>query len=186
MLPRRLLFDLQYSVIIWESFIEGGSKSSGTVWSVWVGSWGSGGLNWLSLDHHGDGNVVVIAGVLGLSSGLLSDGLEGVVTNNLSERLEGNGVDGIEGIGWGDLKGEGSLLIDWHVNVLGISGEDLSIGETGGGHGGHGVLEVHGSGGSRLNVKEGLLDKGLGGLNRGGLNSHSCESHLSEFVHIYI
>jgi hypothetical protein len=114
------------------------------------------------LDHHGDGNVVVVAGVLGLSSGLLSDGLEGVVTNNLSERLEGDGVNGIEGIGWADLKGEGSLLINWDIDVLGVSSEDLSIGELGLGHGGHGVLEVHSSGGSSLNVKEGLLDKGLG------------------------
>ena len=79
------------------------------------------------MDHHGDGNVVVVAGVLGLSSGLLSDGLEGVVTNNLSERLEGDGVNGIEGIGWGDLKGEGSLLINWDIDVLGVSGEDLGI-----------------------------------------------------------
>ena len=124
----------QYSVIIWETFIKGGREGSGTVWSIWVGRWSSGGLNWLSLDHHGDGDVVVVGGVLGLSSGLLSDGLESIITNNLSERLQGNRADGIEGIGWGNLQGEGSLLIDWYVNFLGFFLEDFGIGETGGGH----------------------------------------------------
>jgi hypothetical protein len=181
-----LIFDLQYSVIIWETFIKGGSEGGGTIWSIWVGRWGSGGLNWLSLDHHGNGDVVVVGGVLGFSSGLLSDRLESVITNNLSERLEGNGVNGIEGVGWGNLEGEGSLLIDWYVNFLGLLLEDLSIGETGHGHGSHGVLEVHSGSRSRLNVKESLLDKGLSGLDGSSLDSHSCEGHLCKFVHIYI
>merc|ERR1719454_2549470 len=88
-----------------------------------------GGLDWLSLDHHGDGNVVVVRGVLGLGSVLLSDGLEGIVTNNLSERLEGDGVNAIEGVGWGNLEGESSLLINWDGDQLGVRGEDLGIGE---------------------------------------------------------
>ena len=93
-----------FSVIIWESLVEGAGKSLGTVWSIWVGSWSGSSLDWLSLDHHGDGDVIVVGGVLGLGSVLLSDGLEGIVTNNLSERLEGNGVNAIKGVGWGTLR----------------------------------------------------------------------------------
>jgi len=47
-------------------------------------------LLWDSLDHHADSNVVVVRRVLLLISILLQDGVEGIVTNNLSETLEGD------------------------------------------------------------------------------------------------
>ena len=67
------------SVIIWESLIEGGSKAWCTIWGVWVSCWGSGGLGWSSSDHHGDGDVIVVRGILGFISVLSSDGVEGII-----------------------------------------------------------------------------------------------------------
>ena len=155
-----------------------------TVWRVWVGGWGSSGLDWLSLDHHGDGNVVVVGGVLGLVSVLLSDGLEGIVTNDLSEGLESDGVDLIEGIGWGDLEGKSSLLIDWDGDGLGVGIENLGI--RLGGHGGEGVLEVNLGGGTGLGHSKSLGDElggGLGGSSRVDLSSDSKGDYAS---HIYV
>jgi len=174
------------SVIIRETFIEGSSEGLGTVWGVWVGGWGSSGLNWLSLDHHGDGDVVVVGGVLGLGSVLLSDGLEGVITDNLSERFKGDGVNAIEGVGWGNLKGEGSLLINWDGNELGVGSEDFGIGEFGSSKGLHGVGEVSVGGGSSFELGHGLGDEGHGVLvlNSSGLSA--CKgSKGGEFHFVY-
>ena len=148
------------------------------------GGWGSGGLNWLSSDHHGDGNVVVVGGVLGLVSVLLSDGLEGIVTNDLSEGLEGDGVDFIEGIGWGDLEGKSSLLIDWDGDGLGVGVEDLGIGL--GGHGGEGVLEMNLSGGSSSGHGEGLGDEHGGRLGGSGTVDKGSDSKGDYASHIYV
>jgi len=162
---RSLTIGPNYSVIVWEALIESGGKSLGAIWRVWVSRWGSGGLNWLSLDHHGDGNVVVVRGVLGLRSVLLSDGLEGVITNNLSERLEGDGVNAIEGVGWGNLKGKSSLLINWDGDQLGVGSEDLSIGELRFrvGKGLHSVLKVLVGLGSLFNGSHGVGNEVNGG-----------------------
>ena len=80
------------SVIIWESLVESGGKTWSAIRSVWVSerSWGK--FEWLSLDHHGNGDIVVIRWVLDFVSILLSDGLEGVVTNDLSECLKSDAV----------------------------------------------------------------------------------------------
>ena len=54
-----------------------------------------------------------------LISVLLEDGVEGVVSNDLSKTLEGNRLDVIKIVGWGDIKGNGFDLIDWDIEVLG-------------------------------------------------------------------
>jgi len=175
-----------FSVIIWESLVEGAGKSLGTVWSIWVGSWSGSSLDWLSLDHHGDGDVIVVGGVLGLGSVLLSDGLEGIVTNNLSERLEGNGVNAIEGVGWGNLKGKSSLLVNWDGNELGVGSEDFSIGELGSVEGSHSVGEMSVGSRSSLNLGHSFGNDGHGVfvLNGGGLGA--CKSSKSsEFHFVY-
>jgi len=111
------IIDGVVAIIIWETLIEGFSKSLGAIERI-VKWWSSGGL-WDSLDHHGDGDVVVVGEVLGFVSILLEDGVEGVITNNLSEGLKSNGLDVIESIGWGNLQGDGLDLIDWDINHLG-------------------------------------------------------------------
>jgi len=83
------------SIVVWEALVEGGGKGCGM-----SGSWGSGGLDWLSLDHHRDSNIVVVRGVLLFVSLLSSDGVEGVVSNDLSEGLESDALDLIQGMGW--------------------------------------------------------------------------------------
>jgi len=76
------------SVVIRESLIEGLSEALLSI--VWVLGGSSGGDLRDSLDHHGDSDVVVVSGVLLLISVLLEDGVEGVVADDLSERLEGH------------------------------------------------------------------------------------------------
>jgi len=80
--------------------------------------WWSGGGLWDSLDHHGDGDVVVVGEILGFVSVLLEDGIEGVVTNNLSERFKSDGFDVIKGIGWSNIKGNSFNFVDWYSNIL--------------------------------------------------------------------
>ena len=126
------------------------------------GGWGSGGLNWLSLDHHGDGNVVVVRGVLGLVSLLSSDGLESVVSDNLSEGLEGHTLDLIQAIGWGNLNGHGELLINWDGNQLGVSLKSGGI--------------VHHSN-TGVGVRVGSLESGKGVVQK-SLGSVSGSTHL--------
>jgi len=86
------------SIVVWEALVEGGGKGR-SVTSGW-GRSSSAGLDWLSLDHHRDGNIVVVRGVLLFVSLLSSDGVEGVVSNDLSEGLESDALDLIQGIGW--------------------------------------------------------------------------------------
>ena len=107
------------SIIIWETFIEGLGES---LWSIkWVSEWWCGDCFWNSLDHHGDGDVIVIRDVFLLISILLEDGVEGVVTNNLSETFEGNRFDVIVNPCWWYLEGNSSDLINWDINGLGLS-----------------------------------------------------------------
>jgi len=105
------------AIIIWETLIERlGEGLSSIEWIVkW---WGGGGL-WDSLDHHGDGDVIVVGEILGFVSILLEDGVEGVVTNNLSERFKSDGFDVIKAIGWGNFKVDCLNFIDWYHNFLG-------------------------------------------------------------------
>jgi hypothetical protein len=82
----------------------------------------------------------VVRDILLLISGSLEDGVEGIVTNNLSEGLESNGLNNILGIGWVDLEGDGLNLIDWDIDILsesiewiGFGGNELSLGWSSGG-----------------------------------------------------
>ena len=90
----------------------------GSVWVVNIELWWCCGILWLSSDEHGDGNIVVVGDVFSLISLLLSNGLEGVVSNDLSEGLEGDGLNVIKFVGWGNLEGKSSLLINWDGNKL--------------------------------------------------------------------
>jgi len=113
------------SIIIWETFIHDfgeGFTSSENV----VGGGGSGGL-WNSLDHNGKSNVVVVGDILLLISGSVKDGVESVITNNLSERLEGNGLNNVLRVGWVHLEGDGLNLIDWDIGGLSESIEWIRL-----------------------------------------------------------
>ena len=79
------------------------------------------GLLWVSLDHDGHGDVVVVGHILGLLSGSVEDGVEGIVTNNLSEGFEGDGLDGVKTIEGVDGEVDGLDLINWDVNKGGVS-----------------------------------------------------------------
>ena len=78
-----LLGDINISIIVWESLIEHLLEGLSTLEGVNSNS--SSWLSWLSHDEHRDGNVVVFVDILGLGSRSLSDGIEGIVSNNLSE-----------------------------------------------------------------------------------------------------
>jgi len=73
------------TIIVGESLVEGLGERLLSI--IWVLGGSSGLLVWGSLDHHGDGDVVVVGWVLLLVSIVLSDGVEGVVTNDLSKGL---------------------------------------------------------------------------------------------------
>ena len=89
---------------------------------------------WVSLDHHGHGDVVVVGHVLGLPSVSVKDGVEGVVTNNLSEALEGNGLDGVEVVKSVNLDVNGLDLINWDINESWVGGlnSGVNLNEVGG------------------------------------------------------
>jgi hypothetical protein len=122
------------SIIIRETFIESGSEWNSSV--VWVSDWWVSNILWDSSDHHGDGDIVVVRSVLLLISISFSNGVEGVITNNLSERFEGNRLDVIKIVGWANVNGNWFDLINWDIEVLGpflpfggilsFSGEEVS------------------------------------------------------------
>ena len=105
--------------------------SEGLSTIIWVVKWWGGGGLWDSLDHHGDGDVVVVGEILSLISILLQDGVEGVIPNNLSERLKSNRFDVIKAIGWRNLKSNSFNFIDWNINQLGELIEGVTIGSLG-------------------------------------------------------
>jgi len=123
------------SIIIREALIDDLGKGLASIESLgWW--WGVSGL-WVSLNHDGHGDVVVVRHVLGLLSGSVKDGVEGVITNNLSEALEGNRLDGVKAIKSVNGKVNGLNLIDWDVNEgsgAGASGV-VNLGEVGSGWG---------------------------------------------------
>ena len=130
-----LVLDGVVSIIIREALIDDLGKGLASIEGLgWW--WGVSGL-WVSLDHHGHGDVVVVGHVLGLLSGSVKDGVEGVVTNNLSEALEGNGLDGVKTVEGVNGEVNGLDLINWDVNegsVTGVSG-GVNLGEVGSGWG---------------------------------------------------
>lgn len=111
-----LLRDINISVIIWETLIEHLLEGLSSLEGIGdnSSSWGS----WLSHDEHGNGNVVEFVNVLGLTSGSLSDGIEGIVTNNLSERLEADRLDIIKWESWGNNNTDGIVVINWDLDEL--------------------------------------------------------------------
>jgi hypothetical protein len=122
------------SIIIWEALID--DVLEGLATGEGVGDVGSSesGL-WVSLNHDGKGHVVVVGDVLLLISSSLKDGVEGVVSDDLSEGLEGHGLNGILGIVWVNLEGDGSNLIDWDIGGcslgiewIGLGGNEVSVG----------------------------------------------------------
>lgn len=120
------------SIIVWETFVEDvleGFASGENVVNV------DGGGLWDSLDHDGEGDVVVVRDILLLVSGSLKDGVEGVISDDLSEGLQGNGFNNILRVGWVDLQGDGLNLIDWDVGGLsegiewvGFGGNEVGLG----------------------------------------------------------
>ena len=111
------IIDGVVAVVVWETLIEGLSEGLSAI--IWVVERRSGGGLWDSLDHHGDGDVVVVGKILSLVSVLLEDGVEGVVTNNLSERFKSDRFDVIKSVGWGNVESNSFNFIDWDSNVLG-------------------------------------------------------------------
>ena len=79
------------------------------------------GLNWLgnSSNHHADGNIVVIIWIFSFMSIFLKDGLKGIITNDLSERLEGDRVNNITVEGGRNFHSNSFNLIDWNSELLG-------------------------------------------------------------------
>jgi len=58
----------------------------------------------------------MISHIFGLISVSLKDGVEGIITNNLSEALKSNGLDGIEVIKSSNGEVNGLYLINWDIN----------------------------------------------------------------------
>jgi len=115
------------SIIIWETLVE--DILEGLATSEGISNMGSGSL-WDSLDHDGKGHVVVVGDVLLLISGSLKDRVEGVISNNLSERLEGDGLNNILGVGWVNLEGDGLDFINWDIGSLSEGIEWISLGSN--------------------------------------------------------
>ena len=111
------IIDGVVAIVVWESLIERLSESLSSI--IWVVKWWSSGGLWDSLDHHGDGDVVVVREILSLVSVLLEDGVEGVVTNNLSERFKSDGFNVIKSVGWGNVESNCFNFIDWDGHILG-------------------------------------------------------------------
>jgi len=106
------------SIIIRETLIELGGEELTTVPLVEDLST-SGRRN--SSNHHGDGDVVMVIGILNLVSILAEDGSEGIITNNLSESLKGDAIN--------DVSVEFGVAIDVDsVNLINRDHERLTIG----------------------------------------------------------
>ena len=119
------------SIIIREALIDDLGKGLASIEGL--GWWWGMGLLWVSLDHDSHGDVVVIGHVLGLLSGSVKDGVEGIVTNNLSEALKGNGLNGVKAIKGVNREVNGLDLINWDVNKGGVSRGSgvVNLGEVG-------------------------------------------------------
>ena len=122
-----LIINRIISIIIWETLIE--DVLEGLTSGESVGDVGGGGL-WGSSNHDGKSNVVVVRDILLLISGSSEDGGEGVVSNDLSEGLEGDGLNGIWAIGWEDLQSNGLDLINWHGSGLRLSIKWVGLGNN--------------------------------------------------------
>lgn len=74
----------------------------------------------------------MVRNVLLLISITLEDGVEGVITNDLSETFESNRFDNIVNICWRNLESNSSDLIDWDIDVLRVLLEGSIIWSLGG------------------------------------------------------
>ena len=74
----------------------------------------------------------MVRNVLLLISITLENGVEGVITNDLSETFESNRFDNIVNICWRNLKSNSSDLIDWNIDVLRVLLEGSIIWSLGG------------------------------------------------------
>jgi len=124
-----VFLNLNVFFVIWESLIDGFGK----IFSVNLCGLESGNGLWISLDHHGHGHIVVISWIFLFGSVLLQDGVEGVVTDDLSECLQSDGLDVVKFIGGGGLNTNGFNFIDWDLNELGSFVDVLLLGTAGGG-----------------------------------------------------
>ena len=122
-----LIIDGVVSIVIWEALIE--DILEGLATSEGISNM-SGSTLCDSLDHHGKGDVGVIGDVLLLISSSLEDGVEGVISNNLSEGLESHGLNNILRVGWVDLEGDGLNLVDWDISGLSESIEWVRLGSN--------------------------------------------------------
>jgi len=80
----------------------------------------------------------VIRWILLLISVLLQDGIEGIISDNLSETLESNRLNSVEVVGWGNLQSDSLDLINWDVHWHGVGIEvalSLGLDEGAGGWG---------------------------------------------------
>ena len=178
---------LHISVIIWESFIKLRSQRGRTLGSVWISlrSWCK--FKWFSLDHHWNGDIIVVGWVFDLISILLSDWFKSVITNDFSEGLEGHTINNIKGIGRWNLQGKSSLLIDWYRHQLWVSVINFSIGLEGG----KTIAEMDVGSTTGFNLRHGLHNK-VGcslvlRLDSRGFRYHgSCQGKLNNTSHFKI
>ena len=77
----------------------------------------------------------MIRNVLLLISISLEDGVEGIISDDLSETLESDGFDNIVDVGWGNLEGYCSNLINWDIDILRVLLESGIVWSLGGNKG---------------------------------------------------
>jgi len=126
-----LIFNGIVSIIIRESLIndlrEGLSSIEDISW------WWNMSFFWVSLNHNSHGDVVVVGHIFGLLSGSIEDRVEGIITNNLSETLESDRLDGIKVVEGVNLELDGLDLINWDINEswVGSGGSVVNFNEVG-------------------------------------------------------
>jgi len=118
------------SIIIRETLIDNLRESFTSIEDI--SSWWNVGLFRISLDHNGHGDVVVIGHIFGLLSSSIEDRVEGVVTNNLSEALKSNRLDGIKVVQSVNLEFNGLNFINWDINKswMGGGGSVINLNEV--------------------------------------------------------
>ena len=118
------------SIIIRETLIDDLGKSFTSIEDI--SSWWDVSLFWVSLDHDSHGNVVVIGHIFGLLSSSVKDGVEGVITNNLSEALKSDRLDGIKVVQGVNLELNSLNFINWDINEswVGSGGSVVNLNEV--------------------------------------------------------
>jgi len=119
------------SIIIRETFIDDLRESFTSIEDI--SSWWNVSFFWVSLNHNSHGDVVVIGHIFGLLSGSVKDRVEGIITNNLSEALKSNRLDGIKVVQGVNLEFNGLNFINWDINEswVGSGGTVINFNEVG-------------------------------------------------------